>query len=291
MSSYHPHPFPTSFTSLLGSQQESNIPGSPSTPIHLGSQPVHLVEETSPETVRGPRIRWSVGEDLILISAWLNTSKDPIVGNEQRAGCFWKRIAAYFSACEGGNINHRGPTHCKQRWRKINESVNKFVGCYTLASGRRKSGQSEDDVLKMAHDLYTSEGKGKFMLDHCWRELRNDQKWCTAQGLTDKDSSKRSRADGDASSTSAGDTVNARPKGVKAAKRAAKGRGKKKAVVDEEVACVELDKLAAMRERDLEGKDRLANKKVLDTLLRKSDLTEDELQLKNYLVQQMLGRF
>uniref|UniRef100_A0A0D3DNC7 No apical meristem-associated C-terminal domain-containing protein n=1 Tax=Brassica oleracea var. oleracea TaxID=109376 RepID=A0A0D3DNC7_BRAOL len=47
---------------------------------------------------RKQRCKWSIAEDLVLISAWLNTSKDPLVGNEQRAGTFWKRIAAYYNA-------------------------------------------------------------------------------------------------------------------------------------------------------------------------------------------------
>uniref|UniRef100_A0A0D3A8F6 Uncharacterized protein n=1 Tax=Brassica oleracea var. oleracea TaxID=109376 RepID=A0A0D3A8F6_BRAOL len=37
-------------------------------------------------------------EDILLISAWLNTSKDPIVSNEQKAGAFWKRIEKYFNS-------------------------------------------------------------------------------------------------------------------------------------------------------------------------------------------------
>lgn len=42
--------------------------------------------------------KWTPTEDAVLISARLNTSKDPVVGNDQKAGAFWKRIAAYFAA-------------------------------------------------------------------------------------------------------------------------------------------------------------------------------------------------
>nr|VDD56020.1 unnamed protein product [Brassica oleracea] len=41
------------------------------------------------------RRKWSPKEDKILIGAWLNTSKDPVVSNEQKAGAFWKRIQDY----------------------------------------------------------------------------------------------------------------------------------------------------------------------------------------------------
>ena len=35
---------------------------------------------------------FSVEEDKLIVSAWLNTSKDAITGNEQQGGAFWQRI-------------------------------------------------------------------------------------------------------------------------------------------------------------------------------------------------------
>ncbi|KAF2551689.1 hypothetical protein F2Q68_00034945 [Brassica cretica] len=51
-----------------------------------------------PPAERKERRTWTPTYDIVLISSWLNTSKDPVVGNEQRSVAFWKRIAAYFSA-------------------------------------------------------------------------------------------------------------------------------------------------------------------------------------------------
>ena len=47
---------------------------------------------------RKERRKWIPTEDGVLISAWLNTSKDPVVRNEQKAIAFWKRIEAYVGA-------------------------------------------------------------------------------------------------------------------------------------------------------------------------------------------------
>ena len=44
------------------------------------------------------RRKWTPKEDILLISVWLNTNKDPIVSNEQKAGAFWKRIEEYFNS-------------------------------------------------------------------------------------------------------------------------------------------------------------------------------------------------
>ncbi|WZZ70302.1 hypothetical protein YC2023_081672 [Brassica napus] len=47
---------------------------------------------------RKGRCKWTPMDDIVLISSWLNTNKDPMVGNEQKSSGFWKRIAAYFAA-------------------------------------------------------------------------------------------------------------------------------------------------------------------------------------------------
>ena len=44
------------------------------------------------------RRKWSPTEDKILIGAWLNTSKDPVVSTEQKADAFWNRIVDYYNA-------------------------------------------------------------------------------------------------------------------------------------------------------------------------------------------------
>ena len=35
-------------------------------------------------------------EDLVVVSAWLNVSKDPVHGANQSKGTFWSRVHAYF---------------------------------------------------------------------------------------------------------------------------------------------------------------------------------------------------
>ena len=144
-------------------------------------------EEEHVMSDRKERRNWSPTEDIVLISAWLNTSKDPVVGNDQKAIAFWKRIAAYVAySPKLFALQKREPSHCKQRWGKINESVCKFVGCYEAAMKAKASGMSEDDVLKMVHELFFNDYKVKFTLEHAWLELRHDQKWCGASSTKDK---------------------------------------------------------------------------------------------------------
>ena len=84
-----------------------------------------------------PRLRksqrkknFSVEEDKLIVSAWLNTSKDAITGNEQQGGAFWQRILQYLKL-HGGNHEERSQSSIKSRWTDINAKCNKFVGFHS----------------------------------------------------------------------------------------------------------------------------------------------------------------
>ncbi|KAF8108123.1 hypothetical protein N665_0114s0016 [Sinapis alba] len=140
-------PFPptANFVELLNSQQDSVF---------------RLIEgSVEPNSSKGKerkeRKTWTQSDDVVLISAWLNTSKDPLIGNEQCSGTFWKRIAEYYA--DSPNIapgEARGANNCKHRWQKINDLVSKFSGSYEAATREKKSGQNEVDVIKHAHEIF-----------------------------------------------------------------------------------------------------------------------------------------
>ena len=301
---------PCSFQTLLNSQQPNTsfsfVSREPSIEVSASDASVFGIgwpddanEECHIVSDRKERWKWSPTEDKVLISAWLNTSKDPVVRNEQKAIAFWKQIAAYFgSSPQLAGLQKREPSCCKSRWRKINEGVCKFVGSYEVATKQKSSGQSEDDVLKMAHAIFFNDYKSKFTLEHAWLELRYDQKWCGALTSIDNVNSKRRKLDGHSaqSSTSVpcslgGDEPMARPVGVKAAK----GKGKQavsKAKTSEEKgkACVDFQNMWEIRQNDFALKDKHDKHKLLEGLIAKTEpLTELEIDLKDKLITEMLA--
>lgn len=167
MDPFTPYSQNPSFLNLLQSQGDN--PNPYESLSQCEDDPSIGVEE------RRERRKWTPKEDVLLISAWLNTSKDPVIANEQRAGSFWTRIQAYFnSSALLAGLQQREASHCKQRWRRLNDQVCKFVGCYEAAMKEQSSGQNEDDVMKAAHAIFNSDHLTKFTLDHAWRELRHD---------------------------------------------------------------------------------------------------------------------
>nr|VDC95570.1 unnamed protein product [Brassica oleracea] len=95
---YNPYTLTPKFVELLNSQQDSVFRLVEESRVAEDSSQFRLVEESQATPAeRRERRKWTPTDDIVLISSWLNTSKDPVVGNEQRSGAFWKRIAAYFA--------------------------------------------------------------------------------------------------------------------------------------------------------------------------------------------------
>ncbi|XP_048619870.1 glutathione S-transferase T3-like [Brassica napus] len=177
----------SSFVNLLASQGSVDL-DSLETPLFSSQCP----EESSVKK----RKKWSVKETIILIGAWLNTNKDSIVSNEQKGGAFWKRIVKYYNSSPllVGTVP-RELGQCKQRWARINDLVCKFAGCYDMALRKQRSGQNDNDVMKAALDIFYSDQNMKFNLEHAWRELRHDVKWCSTYLEKDKDKCQSQKRD------------------------------------------------------------------------------------------------
>ncbi|WZZ55789.1 glutathione S-transferase T3-like [Brassica napus] len=287
----NPFPSGSNFVDLLQSQQESVFSAS-QVPYYVNqsTEDCNLGKETPVE--RRERRKWTPSDDILLISSWFNTSKDPVVANEQRSGAFWKRIAAYFAASQKvSGCEQREPMHCKQRWQKINDLVCKFCGSYEAATREKTSGQNDADLLKKAHEIFYNNHKKKFTLEYAWLELRNDQKWSDLSSSKQSSSSKKRKLDDGAQSStshateskmSACDEGLNRPPGVKASK----ARGKK---TDEGKGLSEFQTMWSIRQKDLVMKERLSKMSLLGNLVANKDtLSESEEALKNKLIEELL---
>ena len=295
MDSTNPYSQYRSYVGLLNSQGENNIPhqnfryestpssvnfGEPDIPPFSSQQSqAPAVSEDTPAG-RRERKKWTPADDEVLISAWLNTSKDAVVGNDQKFGTFWKRVEAYYAASPHALEGRGGSSHnnCKQRWSKINDQTNKFCGAYAAAERQITSGQNDNDVLKVAHDIYYSDQKSKFTLEHAWCILRHEQKWLSLNSPKTTASGKRKTTEpfSQASSTSVADQE-MRPEGIKAV-NAIRNNGKGKGFEEYKSMC-------ELKMDDLAMKEKLCKLSILDTLLAKKEpLSESEEIVKNKLL-------
>ncbi|XP_058782447.1 uncharacterized protein LOC131656905 [Vicia villosa] len=158
-----------------------------------GLETINLDEEVKTTPVTNMlKIRFQPKEDELLIQSWLNISRDPIVGIDQKGDSFWKRIGEAYNNHRHKNFPDRNPMALKGRWhKKINPCVQKFVGCYKQAVAVKKSGSSESDIVSAACDIYYQDGHEKFTFQSAWKLLRDEPKWL---GGSSEPSAKRTKS-------------------------------------------------------------------------------------------------
>ncbi|KAI5384778.1 hypothetical protein KIW84_071683 [Lathyrus oleraceus] len=165
-------------------------------------------------------------EDILLIQSWLNVSKDPIVGVDQKAESFWLRIAA---------------------------SYNQY---------RKKSGTSETDVMADAHAIFAQDQGTTFNLEYAWRLLKDEAKWRIVEESIGS-SAKITKTYASGASSENPDTTSSyefnssspmeRPMGQKAAKRKGKASEIPNATQDaKNKRAITMDRLAQAKEDELE---------------------------------------
>ncbi|XP_019100881.1 PREDICTED: uncharacterized protein LOC104789430 [Camelina sativa] len=260
MSYYNTFSQSNSYLDLLNSQGEPlNQENSSSEIPPWSSQDSPDVPLSQEAPARKERKKWNPADDEILISAWLNTSKDPIIANQQKGGSFWQRVKKYYRESpharakgeQGLNIN------CKQRWFKINEFTNKFCGAYAAAERQNSSGQSEHDVLK------------KFL----------NQNVINTPSPSSRTKRKpvESASQSDATNTEQDSEI--RPQGIKAAKAdRKKGQGK---------ALAEYTSMWEVKRVDMAEKEKLQKLAILDTILAKLEpLSAADQLIKDKIVAQ-----
>jgi hypothetical protein len=134
--------FPSSFTNFLMSELE-NIISQPSDSNQLINDLTYL--NLNVHTIKKSQRskNFSPEENCLLVSACLNTSKDPITGVEQQTKQLWARVHGYFVE-NGGNLNNHSQISISSTWQEINREVGKFVGFVTQIENRQQSGMTEE---------------------------------------------------------------------------------------------------------------------------------------------------
>ncbi|XP_074342582.1 glutathione S-transferase T3-like [Apium graveolens] len=116
-------------------------------------------------------------EDMLLISAWLNISVDPVQGNNQTHTCYWDMIWKYYDENKEGLQSDRTSNSLCNRWCTINEKVAKFVGFYNQVCSKNQSVTTEQNKIDETIETYETILKEKFMFIRHWHVLRFSPKF------------------------------------------------------------------------------------------------------------------
>jgi hypothetical protein len=87
---------------------------------------------------------YSIKEDELLCSAYINVGKDPIFGCNQPMGAYWDRVFQYYNDHKTMQSS-RTKSSLIHYWEKIQRDTSKFCGFYDKIERLNESGKDDDD--------------------------------------------------------------------------------------------------------------------------------------------------
>ena len=91
---------------------------------------------------------FSIQEDQILVSCWINVSTDPVVAIGQRKDSFWKSIEKSYNRLRV-SYPERSQKSLVNRWDYINKAVSKFAGYLEQVHCANRSGHTDADKVSL----------------------------------------------------------------------------------------------------------------------------------------------
>ncbi|XP_041004100.1 uncharacterized protein LOC121249455 [Juglans microcarpa x Juglans regia] len=90
-------------------------------------------------------VSFTVEEDNLLVSGWLNVSIDSIRGTDQKSTQMWDRILEYYNEYKKPSNPERFVVSLTNRWSVIQKCINKFCAAIAQVESLHPSGATEQD--------------------------------------------------------------------------------------------------------------------------------------------------
>ncbi|KAG6668568.1 hypothetical protein CIPAW_01G179900 [Carya illinoinensis] len=90
-------------------------------------------------------VSFTVEEDNLLVSAWLNISINAIRGTDQKSTQMWERITTFYHEYKKPNIANCSEGSLMNRWSTIQKWTNKFCAYIAKVESLHPSGATEQD--------------------------------------------------------------------------------------------------------------------------------------------------
>ena len=134
----------SSFTDVLWgniNREDELFGSSENSPMLVQDSPLNDEVATSKKkTTHG--IGFNPEEDKLLVAAWLNTSVNPVHGNEQHKTTFYGKVAKYFKDHKIDST--RSISSLTSRWGVINRETVKFCGFLAKIEAKNESGTTAE---------------------------------------------------------------------------------------------------------------------------------------------------
>jgi hypothetical protein len=137
-------------------------------PIGIPAMPPTPNFDNSPTQVKSRTSNFTIAEDKAICSAFINVSKDPIVGVNQSSEAYWDRVHKFLYS--NTPVERQRPAQSiRKRWGTIQKDTARF--CFYKAEQDRKnqSGKTEEDrvsIIVLVNNIYFDHAALAQMVSH-----------------------------------------------------------------------------------------------------------------------------
>ncbi|KAL8210093.1 hypothetical protein R6Q57_006825 [Mikania cordata] len=117
-------------------------------------------------------------------------------GNSQKRENFWKKVTVTWHKVMGFDAEYRTYHQLNSKWKDMCTKLTKFSGIYSNCANNRKSGMSDENVLKWAEKKYQLKSNDQtFNHYHVWVAIKDSPKFrvLCQEGYEVQGSSKRTK--------------------------------------------------------------------------------------------------
>ncbi|XP_042010614.1 glutathione S-transferase T3-like [Salvia splendens] len=130
---------------------------------------------------------------MALFDAWINTSYDPIVGNQQANKCFWDKVTDVYNEQKPKGTFRRNMKMLRSHFELTDKDIKLFCGIYKHEAENYQSGASGADILIAALRVFKSNTKKDFIHADVWQSVKELDRWASGVQSSTCSSSKRTK--------------------------------------------------------------------------------------------------
>ncbi|KAL8211402.1 hypothetical protein R6Q57_005839 [Mikania cordata] len=118
--------------------------------------------------------QWTPDEKIALGRCYMDESENKTKGNSQKRENFWKKVTVTWHKVMGFDAEYRTYHQLNSKWKDMCTKLTKFSSIYSNCANNRKSGMSDENVLKWAEKEYQLKSNDQtFNHYHIWKVTRS----------------------------------------------------------------------------------------------------------------------
>ncbi|KAL8217780.1 hypothetical protein R6Q57_021153 [Mikania cordata] len=122
---------------------------------------------------------WTPDEETALRKCYIDQSENKTKGNSQKRENFWKKVTVTWHNMMGFEAEYRTYHQLNSKWKDMCTKLTKFSDIYNNCANNRKSGMSNENVLKCVEKEYQLKSIGQtFNHYHIWVAIKYLPKFC-----------------------------------------------------------------------------------------------------------------